>query len=384
MAEPTAYGGFWIRFLAYLVDSVVLFTALFILVFVAAFAGTAGVYVVGLLCVIGPVLYWAVMQASPRQATFGKALLGMKVTDAAGDRLSIARSLGRELAKIVSSIPLGLGFLLAAFTGRKQALHDMIASTLVVRESPGHLVIGLIVGLFGWLAPAALAMFVGGTILAVMMGAMGSSLIGQQAKDERKVIPMQKASAPAQPAQKPAAPLASAPSPAAVVPAAAAPAVSAPVASPPAAPAVALTAPSAPAQSAAAPKAVKARVAKAAAPKTETAAAKDEPKVAARPRPAVTASEAMQRGLPGPKYNDVMTAVVVADPAALQELLALGKWADKQDSHGSTPLMVAARRGDRETVELLLRAGADATRALGIARERGDDAMTSLLEKYRK
>jgi ankyrin repeat protein len=75
-----------------------------------------------------------------------------------------------------------------------------------------------------------------------------------------------------------------------------------------------------------------------------------------------------------------MSAVMVSDPAALQELLAFGKWPDKPDSNGFTPLMVAAMRGDRESAELLLKAGADPGRAF--ARARGDYAMTGLLERY--
>ena len=84
------------------------------------------------------------------------------------------------------------------------------------------------------------------------------------------------------------------------------------------------------------------------------------------------------------KYNDLMSAVMAADPAAVQELLAMGKWPDKPNSYGVTPLMVAAQRGDQASAKLLLRAGADPYRALGLARERRDEAMTSLLENYRK
>jgi ankyrin repeat protein len=85
-----------------------------------------------------------------------------------------------------------------------------------------------------------------------------------------------------------------------------------------------------------------------------------------------------------PKYNDLMTAVMVADPAAVRELLAMGKWPDKPDSHGTTPLMAAAMRGDQMSAQLLLKAGADPSRALAVARQRGDAAMTELLERYRK
>jgi hypothetical protein len=90
----------------------------------------------------------------------------------------------------------------------------------------------------------------------------------------------------------------------------------------------------------------------------------------------------VRQAAPGPKYNDLMTAVMVADPAAVQELLAFGKWPDKPDSNGLTPLMVATMRGDRDTAELLLKAGADPDQALRRARERRDAAMTSLLERY--
>jgi len=108
MAEQS-YGGFWIRFLAYLVDSVVVFTAVIVLAFVAAFLGEVGLKLIPLLCLLTPILYWGLMQASARQATFGKALLGMKVTDVSGERMSLLRSFARELAKIASGIPLGLG-----------------------------------------------------------------------------------------------------------------------------------------------------------------------------------------------------------------------------------------------------------------------------------
>src|SRR2546428_4923711 len=98
MAEQT-YGGFWIRFLAYLVDNVVLFTALFGLLFAGIFLGELWLKFMVMLCVIAPILYWGVMQGSARQATFGKALLGLKVTDESGNRLSLVRSFARELAK---------------------------------------------------------------------------------------------------------------------------------------------------------------------------------------------------------------------------------------------------------------------------------------------
>jgi hypothetical protein len=88
------------------------------------------------------------------------------------------------------------------------------------------------------------------------------------------------------------------------------------------------------------------------------------------------------RSTSGPKYNDLMSAVMSSDVAALNELLAMGKWPDKPDSNGMTPLTAAAMRGDRASVEVLVKAGADSDRALAVARMRRDAAMTSLLERY--
>jgi uncharacterized RDD family membrane protein YckC len=70
------------------------------------------------------------------QGTVGKLLLGIKVTGADGRPISWWRANARYWGKLLSFLILGVGFLMAAFTDRKQALHDMIASTLVVRRHP--------------------------------------------------------------------------------------------------------------------------------------------------------------------------------------------------------------------------------------------------------
>lgn len=89
-------------------------------------------YGLGIVAVIG---YNVITISSSWQATLGKLAMGIKVTDLDGRPLSVGRSLGRELSKfcITGAIPLAIGFLMALFTERKQALHDMIAGTLVVR-----------------------------------------------------------------------------------------------------------------------------------------------------------------------------------------------------------------------------------------------------------
>lgn len=73
------------------------------------------------------------MESSAKQATLGKMALGIVVTDLEGARIGFGRATGRYFAKILSGLILGIGFLMAAFTERKQGLHDIIAGTLVVK-----------------------------------------------------------------------------------------------------------------------------------------------------------------------------------------------------------------------------------------------------------
>ena len=77
-------------------------------------------------------LYFAFCESSAWQATVGKLALGIRVTDMQGARISFPRALGRYLAKYLSAIILGIGFIMVAFTRRKQGLHDLIAGTLVL------------------------------------------------------------------------------------------------------------------------------------------------------------------------------------------------------------------------------------------------------------
>ncbi len=79
-------------------------------------------------------LYWAGLESSVFQATLGKMALGLKVTDLNGDPISFARATGRYFAKFISAIILGIGFMMAGWTARKQALHDLMAGTLVVKK----------------------------------------------------------------------------------------------------------------------------------------------------------------------------------------------------------------------------------------------------------
>jgi uncharacterized RDD family membrane protein YckC len=93
-------------------------------------AGMAAV----LLWLIADWLYHAMMHSSPRQGTYGKYFMGLKVTGLAGEPIGFGQATGRHFAKFLSTFPLMVGFFIAPFTRRKQALHDMVAGTLVVRR----------------------------------------------------------------------------------------------------------------------------------------------------------------------------------------------------------------------------------------------------------
>jgi uncharacterized RDD family membrane protein YckC len=80
-------------------------------------------------------LYFAKLESSEAQATWGKRALSIFVTDANGQRMTFGRASGRFFAKIITGmIPFGIGYIMAGFTAKKQALHDMIAGTLVWRR----------------------------------------------------------------------------------------------------------------------------------------------------------------------------------------------------------------------------------------------------------
>jgi len=144
------YGGFWIRFVASLIDGAVVYIVLgpIAVILISGYFAThhafdrrqppdAGLFVmIGLMAMVAGLsswLYEALMTSSSKQGTLGKMVFRMKVTDLNGARISFARATGRFLAKILSGMILNIGYIMAAFTERKQALHDMIAGTLVLR-----------------------------------------------------------------------------------------------------------------------------------------------------------------------------------------------------------------------------------------------------------
>jgi uncharacterized RDD family membrane protein YckC len=153
-----SYAGFWRRLCAYLIDAVVLSIAAALVLVLLLAAGaplfqngegeglakgmsayaTADPTVLGDVVLIGLAvmewLYFAGFESSSWQATPGKRALGLKVTDLAGRRIGFGRASGRFFAKALSTAILLIGFIMAAFTERRQALHDRLAGTLVVHK----------------------------------------------------------------------------------------------------------------------------------------------------------------------------------------------------------------------------------------------------------
>lgn len=100
----------------------------------ASGAGIGMIVAVYLIPLVLNLVYFVMFHAGQRQATLGKMAIGIKVTDAYGGRISAGRATGRFFATIVSSIIIGIGFVMAAFTDRKRALHDLMCDTLVVDQ----------------------------------------------------------------------------------------------------------------------------------------------------------------------------------------------------------------------------------------------------------
>lgn len=152
------YAGFWLRFVAYVIDGIIsgiAFVILLVPLFVLTGAG-AGLgriisgqdmgddlgaflglgFIFGFFGIILLVswLYYALSESSSWQATLGKKMLNLKVTDLNGQPISFARASGRYFSKIITGmIPLFIGYIMAGFTEKRQAIHDMIASCLVLR-----------------------------------------------------------------------------------------------------------------------------------------------------------------------------------------------------------------------------------------------------------
>ncbi len=166
VSAPLPYAGFWVRVVASLVDGLIIGIPFWIIVMVLFFMfggfammahqfpvtqGSAPPDPREIMAHMGPFffafflgwavfvllqwLYFAGMESSARQATIGKSVMSLRVANVEGQPISFGHATGRFFAKIVSGmVPLAIGYIMAAFTARKQALHDLIAGTLVLKK----------------------------------------------------------------------------------------------------------------------------------------------------------------------------------------------------------------------------------------------------------
>jgi uncharacterized RDD family membrane protein YckC len=156
---PSPYAGFWLRVVAHLIDDLLLGIGIGILVLIGVTMvgidsirsmaeGMKGedfqmpapiisaIFFVTLASIVLVWIYNASMESSIHQGTLGKMALGLIVTDSQGRPIGFGHATGRYFAKIITGlIPLGIGYAMAGFTEKKQALHDMIAGCLVLRRT---------------------------------------------------------------------------------------------------------------------------------------------------------------------------------------------------------------------------------------------------------
>jgi len=152
------YAGFWWRFLGYIIDQLVISVVAGIFIF--PIMGIFGLSIYSMIesgveiedspmfwssiislyssiifiSVLINWLYFAIMESSRFQGTIGKLVLKIKVTDYNYQKISFGRATGRFFGKYVSSFILMIGYIMAGFTEKKQALHDLMASCYVIKE----------------------------------------------------------------------------------------------------------------------------------------------------------------------------------------------------------------------------------------------------------
>ena len=157
--STTNYAGFWLRFVAMIIDGLIVGAIQSIIIMpilglfginlamnmdggnmsdeqaiATAMAAISAMGSIALVSGLIGILYYTILEASKFEATFGKLALGLKVTDTEGKPLDFGKALLRNLGKLVSSAILYIGYIMAGFTEKKQALHDMIAGALVVKK----------------------------------------------------------------------------------------------------------------------------------------------------------------------------------------------------------------------------------------------------------
>ena len=131
--NPTSFSnvpaGFWIRFVAAIVDSIILGVVYFVIMFaMIAIDMFALATILGFIWALGYHIYFP---SSDMMGTPGKAICGLKITDESGNKIGVGKAILRNIGYIISALVLYIGFIIVGFTENKRGLHDMVASTRV-------------------------------------------------------------------------------------------------------------------------------------------------------------------------------------------------------------------------------------------------------------
>jgi len=199
IATPRSPAGFWKRYVAYFIDIVLVYIVLELLTRMffsdrgageqmqallsavqnhqslspdqtaqlertaAALSGLVVFSSIAYMVIAG--IYFVLCESSAWQATLGKRLIGIKVVDAAGERIGPGRALGRFFAAGLSWLTMNIGHAMAAWTSEHRALHDFVADTRVENVDPSRSQMPL----WGWLIIGAHALVFVLCIIGVAM-----------------------------------------------------------------------------------------------------------------------------------------------------------------------------------------------------------------------
>lgn len=138
--KDIVYAGFKKRVLAFFIDVAICFLSMMSFTFIIEVLRQVlkikdfGNLAIAAVLII-PLLYFPLFEGSKYQATLGKLIMKIKVVDINGERVSFGQAWGRFLAKIISYQIFFAGFIIIAFTKKKQGLHDIIAKTYVINNN---------------------------------------------------------------------------------------------------------------------------------------------------------------------------------------------------------------------------------------------------------
>lgn len=146
--QAIKYAGFWVRVAAWFVDAVLVGLPLSFMSMSGVFGNTIYASIFPIIAVWGYILF----MVAKYQATLGKMVVGLLIQGTNGEKIGFGRVFMREIiGKIISSLVLCVGYLMVAWTGKKQGLHDKIADTIVIEKDPNK-------SKKGWVVFAVLAM----------------------------------------------------------------------------------------------------------------------------------------------------------------------------------------------------------------------------------